>query len=385
MPTVPQIHDLALARHAAHCGEHAAGLRACERLLARGLPPKVEQEVRAARTWYIPSLDHLLPVGSVRHIRLDVEPARPGWTTFNPTVLPDRQGGLYVLIRSSNYRITAEGAYVVPPEDQGERGPWIRTRHVLVRLDRHLRPVPGEIHLIGPDWDENACQITGMEDLRLRWVGDRTVASGTVLNAACLPMTAEGHPIARIATAELLPDAGLLTGFQVLAEPIEGRYEKNWTPIEGWPTSWLYAAWEDGHVATVEKISRPDGSWAPHWLVEKHAPSPLALRHLRGRSQLVRVYSPPEAPQWLGIFGEATDDGKRMYDHRFVLFEGFDLKPLAWSKPFRFGPLRGVEFCAGLALLEETLVASYGLRDEEAWLAEMDLTDVLNLLEPIPC
>jgi hypothetical protein len=385
MPTVPQIHDLQLARHAAHCGEQAAGLRACERLLSRGLPPKVEAEVRAARTWYIPELEQAIGAPAPRTL-LTYDPARPGWTTFNPTVLPDRQGGLWVIVRSSNYRIEADGSYVVPPADAGDGMPWIRTRHVLLHLDGQLRRIGEPVHLIGPDWPENECRITGMEDLRMRWSGERIIVSGTVLNAAELPTAPGGRPIARIATAELLPDAGILTGFQILPEPIEGRYEKNWVPIEGRPGEWLYAAWEDGHVATATKTTLPDGL-APHWLVEKQAPAPLALRHLRGRSQLLRVENGHPGPfHWLGIFGEATDDGRRMYDHRFVLFKGHDLEPVSWSPPFRFGPLRGVEFCAGLAWLNGfQLVASYGLRDEEAWLALIDEADVFNSLKRIPC
>lgn len=390
MPAVPQLHDLALARHAAHCGEHAAGLRACERLLARGLPPKIEAEVRAARTWYIPSLDDVLALTGARvhRSRIECEPARPGWTLFNPTCLEDRQGGLYVLVRSSNYHIAPDGSYVVPPEDQGERGIWIRTRHILLHY-RNAAVAGDAIHLIGPDWDENDCQITGMEDIRLRWgANGRIVASGTVLNPASLPKADNGWPIARIATATLLPDAGILCDFDVQPEPIAGRYEKNWVPIEGMPTTWLYAANEDGHVATVSRPHTVNLDGLPGepfmvqrgWEIRPQALSLPALRHLRGRSQLVDV----GLGRRLGIFGEATDDGRRMYDHRFVLFDGITLKPMGWSKPFRFGPLRGVEFCAGLARVGNTLFATYGLRDEEAWIATMSMHPVLESLEPIP-
>lgn len=376
MPTVPLYHDLALVRHAAHCGEHAAGLRACERLLSRGLPPAIEAEVRAARTWYVPSLDELVP-GVVR-LRIECEPARPGWALFNPSVLTDRAGGLHVLVRSSNYRIDDAGAYTVPAEDASEAGIWIRTSNLLLRATVEPLAITGDrLPLVGPDWPESDCRITGLEDVRLRWAGEAIVASGTALNVAGMPLASNGWPIARIGTCTLLPAAGCLRDFSCLPEPIEGRYEKNWIPIEGRPGQWLYSAWEAGHVATVEAI---DGRWH----VEQHAQSPMALRHLRGRSQLVALPWRGD-PAWLGIFGEATDDGRRMYDHRFVVFEGPDLRPTQWSRPFWFGPPRGVEFCAGLALLGPHLVASYGLRDEEAWLARMPLEAVEAALEPIPC
>ncbi|NDC64009.1 MAG: hypothetical protein EBZ59_08530 [Planctomycetia bacterium] len=368
MPTIPQVHDLALARHSAHCGEHAAGLRACQRLLSRGLPPLVEAEVRAARTWYVPSLDDLLPGGVIRQ-RITCRPFRPGWTLFNPSMLSLPDGTVLLLVRSSNYRIAADGCYVFPAEDQADGGPWVRTGYVLTRIDpRSLRQVDRPVPLLGPDYPTSGMRITGVEDLRLRWRFNRVAVSGTCLNAA-------SHPdgLARIATATL--DGACLRNFELLDEPFPGRNEKNWVPIEGPKVTWgrwLYSAWEDGHVATVQRSFG--------WQVTKRAASPWSLRHLRGRSQLVKVG--PES--WLGIFGEATDDGRRMYDHRFVWFGGDELQPVAWSPPFRFGPLRGVEFCAGLVLAGEQLVASYGLRDEEAWLAQMPMAAVQNLMEEIP-
>ena len=48
------------------------------------------------------------------------------------------------------------------------------------------------------------------------------------------------------------------------------------------------------------------------------------------------------------------------------------------SSPFFFHD-RQIEFAAGLAYIREKrqLVASYGIRDCEAWLATMDLDEVL--------
>lgn len=378
MARVPQLHDLALARHAAHCGEHDAGLRACERLLARGLPPKIEAEVRAARTWYVPHAADLWPSWRAARIPEGLCGDRPaGWSLFNPSCLVHRNE-LLVLVRSSNYRIAADGSYVVPPEDQPDDGGqiWIRTKTLLLRgrFDHQGLAFTRDADLlIGPDYEANACRITGLEDLRLRDGADGTlVVSGTCLDAAGLPLAAGGHPLARIATATLLPDAAILMDFECLPEPFPNRYEKNWSPIAGRPDTWLYAAWEEGKVASVR---RAEGSW----IVTHHGASPLALRHLRGRSQLI-----PWCGGFLGVFGEATDDGRRMYDHRFVQFSA-DLTPLAWSSPFRVGPSRGVEFFAGLDQWFGNLVLSYGLRDEEAWVATLACDDVARSLRSIPC
>jgi hypothetical protein len=374
--------DLAIAKHAAHAGEHEAGLRACERLLSRpaGLPAMVEAEARAARTWYVPHASTLFPSFDPVEIPPDLCTDRPaGWSTFNPSCLV-RGDELLVLVRSSNYRIV-EGQYVVPPEDNTTDGtpPWIRTRTLLLRASLHGAEISfdrGEaVQLYGPDYESSGLHITGIEDLRIRLgQGDELVVSGTCLDFAGLPPAPNGSPVARIATAKLLPDAGVLTDFECLQEPFPGRYEKNWSPIEGKPDTWLYAAWEDGRVATIR---RAEGSW----IVEPQGKAPFAMRHLRGRSQLIRFRD-----CWIGIFGEATDDGRRMYDHRFVWFNDA-LEPRGWSPPFRVGPQRGVEFVAGLAWQpgSDYFVLSYGLQDEQAFLATVPWFEVVDSFQEIPC
>lgn len=379
------LHDLAIARSAPHAGEPAAGLRACERLLARGLPPLVEREARICKTWVVPAAADLFPSLQAQQIPESMCSDRPkGWTIFNPSCLVVGNE-LLVLVRSSNYHIV-DGQYVVPPEDVPADGsmPWIRTVNLLIRYgwdaSGNLHRLGEAVRLYGPGYDtRDEIHITGLEDLRLRRGPDGGLrVSGTCLDTAGLPTAAGGAPMARIATATLLPDAGMLTDFECLEEPFPGRYEKNWVPIDDGSQAcgrmWLYSAWEDGAVATVNRVQ---GSW----IVHRGAPSPFALRHLRGRSQLIAYRRAGD--RLLGIFGEATDDGSRMYDHRFVEFS-LDLHALRWSPPFRFGPLRGVEFVAGLEQIGRRLVVSYGLRDEEAWLATLDIDDVADSLTDIP-
>jgi hypothetical protein len=385
------LHDLAIARSAPHAGEPAAGLRACERLLARDLPPLVEREARICKTWVVPAAADLFP--SMRTFRIEESLCadRPeGWTIFNPSCLIFGDE-LLVLVRSSNYHIV-EGQYVVPPADVPADGgaPWIRTVNLLARFGMNpagdLRPLGEAVRLYGPDYaTRDEIHITGLEDLRLRRgpSGGITV-SGTCLDTANQPTAPNGAPMARIATARLLPDAGVLTHFECLPEPFQGRYEKNWAPIESNMCSdnrpvWLYSAWEEGRVATVARFGNKPGNHA--WIVGSRSESPFALRHLRGRSQLIETHG---GSRLLGIFGEAFDDGRRMYDHRFVEFS-LDLHPLRWSPPFRLGPQRGVEFVAGLQRRHGTFIISYGLRDEEAWLATLPVASVEATLTDIPC
>jgi hypothetical protein len=297
-----------------------------------------------------------------------------------------------VLVRSSTYHIV-EGLDVVPQADVPADGsmPWIKTRNLLLRYDlttNELVPKGEAVQLYGPDYaSRDEIHITGLEDLRLRYDftrGGRIMVSGTCLDTAGQPTAPNGAPMARIATARLLPDAGVLTHFECLPEPFPGRYEKNWVPIESDMCSdnrptWLYSAWEEGRVATVARFGNKPGNHA--WLVGSRSLSPHALRHLRGRSQLIETHG---GTRLIGIFGEAFDDGRRMYDHRWVEFTS-DLHPLRWSPPFRLGPQRGVEFVAGLQRRLGTFIVSYGLRDEEAWLATLPVASVEATLSEIPC
>jgi hypothetical protein len=70
----------------------------------------------------------------------------------------------------------------------------------------------------------------------------------------------------------------------------------------------------------------------------------------------------------------------RYYSHRFATFAN-DGGVLRISRPFVFHD-RQIEFAAGLAYIPEKrqLVASYGIRDCEAWLATMDLDDVIAFI-----
>ena len=52
------------------------------------------------------------------------------------------------------------------------------------------------------------------------------------------------------------------------------------------------------------------------------------------------------------------------------------------SRPFHFLEL-GIEFAAGLAIDGDDLIASFGVRDAEAWLVRISATDVAAQLVPL--
>lgn len=351
-------HDLALSIHCYYAGELEAGRRACERLLAQPLEQGIERTVRMNRVFYTQTLDELLPC---RFARIDVEPAHDGWSLFNPTIAA-HDGGLVGIVRSSNYRIEG-GQYVMPEAD----GQTIRTENLLVRFHDDLR-VASCRPIAGPDYPATDYPVTGLEDCRLRTLPGGLGVSATVRNVSPF----DGR--CRIATAALDLDEPRFRDLRVLSGLNVQTHEKNWMPFMGPRGGWLYAAWASGHVVTVD----PDPDLPGGWQIAQRAPSPTIAKEFRGGSQLI-----PFAGGWLGLVHEVAFVGnQRVYEHRFVFFD--DALRLAKASPwFAFREPRAIEFAAGLARLGDRLVASFGVRDAEAWLVEIPAAALEPLLNDV--
>ena len=346
-------HQHHLAVHAYYAGELDAGRRACERLLSAHLPDDMEPVVRRNRTWYTQTIDDL---AACQMRRIDVEPAAAGWSLFNPAILATADGWL-VNVRSSNYQIV-DGRYVMPDSDAGV----IRTTNLLVRLGDDL-VVRQPVQALAAEYGRTDYPVDGLEDVRLNLVDDDLVASATVRNLAPLDGTC------RIATATVDRPGSRFVGIECPASS-STRHEKNWMPILG-RAAWLYSCSLDGHVATVRRAG-------PDWEVTVGPPAPCVARGFRGGSQLVPIAD----GRWLALVHEVAEDkGRRIYEHRFVAFneaDGFAIDGI--SPPFAFRERRAIEFAAGLAAKDDRLVASFGVRDAEAWMAEMSLAEIASLL-----
>jgi len=344
------LHQLAV--HAYYAGEFDAGRRACERLLGMDLTPEKERLVRRNRSWYTQTIDDLV---GCKLRRFAVEPAIDGWSTFNPTIVAHDDGYL-AIVRSSNYRIV-DGRYAIPPTDCDR----IRTINVLCTLDADLS-VLSQSAIPDAIYPKSDYPVDGFEDCRLNAINGELRVSATVRNWA-------GHDgTCRIATATLLPYMGSMIDATLLDEPVSGRHEKNWMPIVG-AEVFLYSCWEQGRTAFVSRNGNA-------WKIDRRGESPAIARGWRGGSQLVDVGD----GRWLALVHEvADDDGGRIYEHRFVLF-GDSCDILGWSPAFACRETRAIEFAAGLARRGDQLVATFGVRDAEAWLAEMSLLEVLGMI-----
>lgn len=346
-------HDLALLHHAYYVGELEVGRRAAERLLAQKLPANVEQRVRLNRTFYTPTLAEL---GPVEFRLIDIKPAHPGWSLFNPTLLL-HNGKLLGLVRSSNYKMQGMN-YIMPPEDNGH----IRTASILVEYGQDLRIVDARL-LADPEYTRTSFEVDGLEDCRLYSRGEQLYVSATVRNVA----PHDGR--CRIGTALIDVAAARFCELTVPPAPAT-QHEKNWMPIIG-QNSWLYACNQDGKTWLV---SRADSDWA----LLSTGPAPIAAQRFRGGTQLV----PFMGGYVCAIHEVVISDNHRTYEHRFVWFDD-QLRVRKFSAPFYFRNKRAIEFAAGLAVVGDQVVTSFGHQDREAWLAIVPAATVVDRLQSI--
>jgi predicted GH43/DUF377 family glycosyl hydrolase len=343
-------HLTQLAIHSYYVGELDVGLRACERLLRLPLDWGQESQTRSQRTWYTKKLDELL---TCRFHRLEVTPAGPNWTLFNPSVVATTDGWL-VNVRSSNYRIV-NWSYVIPPGD----GNRIRTENLLVTLDPAFNVQ--ESKQLKTDYIRSGFWAEGMEDIRINPVNQDLVVSTTLRDLS------SWDGACRIATARIEEDK--VVDLKMFAAP-GTQAEKNWMPIHG-QERWIYSCHHEGHVALIHAENG-------RWVIEKKAKAPLLAKGFRGGSQVI----PVTPGKWLAAIHEVAMNGNhRVYEHRFVIFDEYaGWSICAVSPPFVLRKRIQIEFVAGLARKNDKVVMTFGEMDEFAWLVEFSMAQLMLLM-----
>lgn len=332
--------------------KRAQGAAICDELALRG-----SQQARHNQYWYLQPLVQHVP--SFRPTRIEF-PVSEGWVVTNPSVI-NLNGRATAILRTVNYTITPEGAYSVLGSDGTfSRSHPIRTRNHLVRFSRELM-VDAACYLALPaNWPKPKFDLVlGFEDSRLfQWDGQLWTLS-TVRE-----LTEEGwceQVLARIDTGY-----GYSNGWEVI-HPEICQHEKNWMP-------WVHDKGRLDIVYRLGTVMDTDGR-----IVRNHD-CDYDVGHISGGSQVIEVDG-----LFLALVHEAGfipgRPHNRFYQHRFVTFDD-DGKVRGISPAFCFHD-RQIEFAAGLAYFPVTrrLIASYGIRDCEAWLAEMDVYEVLDFVD----
>jgi hypothetical protein len=160
---------------------------------------------------------------------------------------------------------------------------------------------------------------------------------------------------------------------QTIESPYRRRQEKNWIPFV--MKEVLHFVYE---LASLEIYRFTSGRLE---IVSKSDLRIPELEGYSGSSQLV-----PWGGDWICVAHQAFRRPRgwyifplAYYRHCFVLFSS-DLTLKAISRPFFFEK-RGIEFCAGIAVLDDHVVLSYGVEDRKAKLLKLSRAQVTSLLQ----
>lgn len=316
-------------------------------------PADFRASARSNLFWHTKPLKDYCP--SFQGDQIDVEmPA--GYTAMNPSVDVCKDT-ITCCVRGVNYKINEHGQYMIGDSPCGDTP--IETRNFIVSLDGDFNTLhQRELlwHRPVPSWD----MVIGLEDVRLwRYAGE--------LNFSATVREQSPTGVCEMVRGRLAYDFDdkfmTVCAWRRISDP--ANYEKNWAPLPtpvGETPRFMYrldTVIEDATQAMV-------------------VPSSFYVNEISGSSQYI-----PFKQGYLSVVHEASTDpstGKRTYWHRFAwLDHDYVLRRL--SLPFVFYA-KQIEFCAGLALHpnQTDLILSFGVRDEEAHLATVNVEEVSTML-----
>lgn len=347
------------------------GAAVCNHLATdpKGFPSSRDQ-ARTNMYWYLRPLEEY--VRSFHPTMIEIKTAR-GYVPMNPSVT-NFNGKLVGIVRTVNYTITPDGYYVIRKvnedgtENYSASNP-IDTRNLLVEFNSNSLEIKNQRELISPLPAPKFPYVIGFEDCRLfEWPLGRLATISTVRE-----LTPEGwceQVFAPINEPRFIdpPNEPILFGddWRVI-RPKHRQNEKNWVPFISFDR--------------LQFMYRPGVLIDLNGDITDRQPMAFELENVSGGSQVVRVGN----CIYLAIVHEARNiPGKqtRYYQHRFIRYDEVG-RVVAVSPPFFFFG-RQIEFAAGLAYFPHhnyhQLILSFGIRDCEAWLASLDVDEVLRFI-----
>lgn len=300
--------------------------------------------------WYTKPLGEHCPSVKKQRVHIAVP---EGYTAMNPSI-EVCNGRITANFRCVNYKIDEHGRYMIGPKECNDAP--IDTRNFICKMDGDFNVYKIREVI----WDRPKAkfpQVTGLEDIRLyRHKGDLW------FNACVREQASNGT--CQQWRGKLVRDSDdkfmLVSNDGPMSE--ESAIEKNWMPIG-----------DQSFVYRLDTIIYPDQD-KPLAVVTR---AKIAVDAISGGSQCI-----PFRHGHLCVVHEAATgpDGKRTYWHRFAwLNHDKELRRL--SLPFVF-EARQIEFCAGLAYHPNgnDLILSYGVRDEEAHFATVNIEEVGHMI-----
>ena len=317
-----------------------------------------DERLRMNRAHYTQSMEEIF---GAKPLSIEFS-AEDGWTQSNPSIY--RHGDqLRCIVRTVNYKLV-DGHYLSPDN-------IIRTRNFLIDLDGSFKTTR-TVEIVDKTGDaRTSFPVRGFEDARLFCWKDTWWATATVRDFT-------DHGRCEIALLQIADD-GAVVRAEALRGPFSELTQKNWMPlVYGDHAKFIYATSLDGDVGSTvifDLVESDDPEARPRYVIRPPLGAAFGHGRLRGGSQAVRVDG-----GWIFVVHDVAFPGGagRIYLHRFVFIDD-QLKLVSMTEPFYFEKI-GIEFCAGLALIDDKLVASYSVHDSSARLGVFDLARVRKAL-----
>lgn len=284
------------------------------------------------------------------------------WHPMNPSVYYDHDDAvLYVLLRTVNYTINADGSYSYVDTGIVNTVNFLQEYDPLTLELRSSKVIDRPIDMPRPT---ESMRILGFEDCRLfKWRGELWVS------ATLLEQDARGRceiVLSRIGESDV--DGHLrFTDWSIVSRncPHPEFNQKNWMPIVDQCGERLRFLYTSEPVAILDETG----------VMITTNPSPLALDNQRGGPPLIGL--PVRlGGGYLGLTHEVVYiEQRRRYLHRWFKYSS-DLTIETMGSPFYFID-KEIEFAVGLTMMaNDTVVVSFGFMDREARLAFVKPNDV---------
>lgn len=328
------------------------GFEICDRLsLDAGIDYSRRTMCRNNLLWYSKALTEYF---SVKFTKLELGNT-DGYIPLNPSIAVWNDE-LWVIQRTVNYELTAEGNYVPVVDDQ------IRTRNWLCKLDKDLKIVEACVIEPPTDWPKpNYELVLGFEDSRLFVYNNELWTSSTVRE-----LETDGRAQIVVAKLDLSDDKIVRYCNWYAIQPTwtnQKFYEKNWMPVVNKKEFlWVYSS-------DPLRVINEKGETV------KYKPHALAADHWRGGSQVI-----PFKDGWLYCIHETIIPNykDRTYLHRFVWCDA-EWNVSKISDPF-YIKSKGIEFVSGMTFYGNSIFVSFGYKDRESYLAEINAADLWDSL-----
>lgn len=293
----------------------------------------------------------------VRHVELKVATPAP-FVPCNPSVLWDADRECFLAsVRAVDYRLGT------PSRTSSSKNYLVTLHTETLELEEQVEIIDRSRTVKNP-----RAAVHGFEDIRLFWRGSALCGMATTCDLA------NGGAVPEMCRLRFVTSP-YGTCDIVSALPLRGpwsRYvQKNWMVVaDGFGTRVIYRLYPTLVMLPEEMMTRWISLDGAEQILDKEDFIPSSAR---GSSQVL-----PCNGGWLCIMHEYASRQPIVYGHRFVwLDENFVVRKA--SEAFSW-LITGVEFCAGMALVGERVVASFGVRDRSAHVMEMTLGSVLGRL-----